>query len=257
MEHSFIDRYSNLDSFIHKLDPRTKLLTTLAFVIVVVVTPPTRWQAFACYFMLIIGLFLLSKLPPVHVLKRALVIIPFVLLIGIFNLFKPGETVTSFYIWHWQISVTYEGLLVFWNVFIKASLSILSLILLSSTTNFTRLLKGLEQLRMPDVIVMTLSFMYRYIFVIVDEAMRMRQARESRNFGGNWIWQIKTIGNMVGTLFLRSYERGERVYEAMVSRGYEGRIRMIGSLSYSQRDAYFGSIALLLLISISLVPLFW
>jgi len=257
VEHSFIDRYSNLDSFIHRLDPRAKLITTLAFILAVVVTPPTKWPAFAGYFVLISILLLLSKLPPLYVFKRALVIIPFVLLIGIFNIFKPGEVVASFHIWHWQVSITYEGLLVLWNVFVKASLSILSLILLSSTTKFTNLLKGLEQLRMPRVMVMTLSFAYRYIFVLADEAMRMWRARESRNFGGKRIWRIKTIGHMVGTLFLRSYERGERIYAAMVSRGYEGQIRVLSSLSFSQRDAYFSTITLLLLISIGLVIIFW
>ena len=105
--------------------------------------------------------------------------------------------------------------------------------------------------------VMILSFMYRYIFVIVDEVMRMKRARECRNFGGKRIWQIKTVGNMVGTLFLRSYERGERVYQSMVSRGYEGQIRTLDSLSFSQRDAYYNTIVLVLLISVCLITLLW
>jgi len=256
MEHDFLDRYSNLDSFIHKLDPRTKLITTLAFILAVVLTPATKWQAFVCYFALVAGMLLLSKLPLTYVLKRALVIIPFVLLVGIFNLFKPGEAVASLNVWHWQISITEEGLLVFRNVLLKATLSILSLILLSSTTKFSSLLKGLEQLRIPKVIIMILSFTYRYIFILVDEAMRMRRARDSRNFGGKRIWRIKTIGNMVGTLFLRSYERGERVYTAMVSRGYEGHIKTTRSLTFSYRDVYFGMAALLMLASTSLTTQF-
>lgn len=257
MEHNFIDQYSDLDSLIHKLDPRTKLITTLAFITAVVVTPPDRWEAFAGYFVLIGSMLLLSKLPPLYVFKRALLILPFILLIGVFNIFKSGESVASFHVWHWQLSITSEGLLVFWDVFIKASLSILSLILLSSTTKFAHLLKGLEQLRMPRIMVMILSFMYRYIFVIIDEVMRMKRARDSRNFGGKRIWQIKTIGNMVGTLFLRSYERGERVYQSMVSRGYEGQIRTLDSLSFSQRDAYYNTAIFLLLLFIGLTTLFW
>jgi len=257
MEHNFLDRYSDLDSLIHKLDPRTKLITTIAFIFAVVLTPATEWQAFACYFTLVASLVLLSKLPLLYVLKRALVIIPFVLLVGIFNLFRSGEAVASLHIWHWQVSITQEGLLVFWNVFVKASLSMLSLILLSSTTKFSNLLKGLQQLRMPRVMVMILSFAYRYIFVLVDEAMRMRRARDSRNFGGKRVSQIRTIGNMIGILFLRSYERGERVYAAMVSRGYDGQIRETSPVIFSHRDAYFGIATLLLLVSISLVTLFW
>jgi len=126
-----------------------------------------------------------------------------------------------------------------WNVVIKAWLSILSLIVLSSTTKFSELLKGLEQLRMPKVMVMILSFMYRYIFVLVDEVIRMKQARDSRNFGGKRTWQLKTIGNMVGTLFLRSYERGERVYGAMVARGFEGQTRTLTNLRFQAVDLYY------------------
>ena len=128
----------------------------------------------------------------------------------------------------------------FWNILVKAWLSILSLILLTSTTKLSNLLKGLEQLRLPRVMVMILSFMYRYLFVLVDEVMRMRQARDSRNFGGGRLWQIRTIGNMIGTLFIRSYERGERVYAAMVARGFDGQTRTLESSSFRQLDAYFG-----------------
>jgi len=240
VKHGFLDRYSDLDSFIHKLDPRTRFITTFAFILVVVLTPPTRWQAFALYFALLAGLILLSKLPPLYVLKRSLVIVPFVLMIAIFiPFFRPGEVVGSYNVWLWELSITYSGLLVLWNVVIKAWLSILSLIVLSSTTKFSELLKGLEQLRMPKVMVMILSFMYRYIFVLVDEVIRMKQARDSRNFGGKRTWQLKTIGNMVGTLFLRSYERGERVYGAMVARGFEGQTRTLTNLRFQAVDLYY------------------
>ncbi|GAI09859.1 unnamed protein product, partial [marine sediment metagenome] len=101
--------------------------------------------------------------------------------------------------------MTYDGLLVLANVVIKAWLCILSLILLSATTKFADLLRGLKQLGIPKVIILILSFMYRYIFVLVDEVMRMRRARDSRNFGGGRLRQLRTLGNMLGTLFIRSY----------------------------------------------------
>ena len=82
--------------------------------------------------------------------------------------------------------------------------------------------------------------MYRYIFVLVDEILRMKQARDSRNFGGNRLWQLRTIGNMIGTLFIRSYERGERVYAAMLARGYVGRTRTLNRLNFRLADVYFG-----------------
>ena len=258
MKHSFIDQYSDRDSFIHRLDPRTKFITTLIFILVVISTPPTRWQAFALYFLIIATLLLLSRLPTIYVLKRSLVIMPFVLLIAIFiPFFKEGEVAGSYNIWLWQVSVTYSGLQVLWNVLIKAWLSILSLILLTSTTKLANLLKGLEQLRMPRVMVMILSFMYRYIFVLVDEVMRMKQARDSRNFGGKRLWQMRTIGNMIGTLFIRSYERGERVYAAMLARGFDGQSRTLDRLNFRQADAYFGIAFSLVLILTSVANLLY
>lgn len=251
MKHSFLDRYSDIDSFIHRLDPRTKVITTFAFILVMVLTPPTGWQAFALYFAIIAGLVLISKIPPFYVLKRSLVIVPFVLFITIFIPFlKSGEPSGSYNIWIWQVSNS--GLLILWNVLIKAWLSMLSLILLSSTTKFSELLNGLEQLRLPKVMVMILSFMYRYIFVLVDEVIRMKQARDSRNFGGKRTWQLKTIGNMVGTLFLRSYERGERVYGAMVARGFDGETRTLSTPHFRTADLYFTAVFLICLALVGL-----
>ena len=240
MKHSFIDQYSDRDSFIHRLDPRTKFITTLVFILAVALTLPNRWQAFALYLFLIVTLIFVSRVPILYVLKRSLVIMPFVVLIAIFiPFFKEGEVAGSYNIWLWQVSVTYSGLQVLWNILAKAWLSILSLILLTSTTKLANLLKGLEQLRMPGVMVMILSFMYRYIFVLVDEVMRMKQARDSRNFGGKRLWQIRTIGNMIGTLFIRSYERGERVYGAMLARGFDGKSRTLDRLNFRQADVFF------------------
>jgi len=240
MKHSFIDQYSDRDSFIHRLDPRTKFMATLAFILAITLTPPGRWQAFAVYFCLIAVLVLISKVPVLYVLKRSLVIMPFVLLIAVFiPFFKEGEVAGSYNIWLWQVSVTYSGLQVLWNILAKSWLSVLSLILLTSTTPVAKLLDGLERLRLPRVLIMILSFMYRYIFILVDEVMRMKQARDSRNFGGGRLWQIRTIGRMTGTLFIRSYERGERVYTAMLARGFNGHSRTLSQLNLKPADAYF------------------
>ena len=258
MKHSFLDQYSDRDSFIHRLDPRTKFITTLVFILAVITTPPTRWQVFALYLFLIATLIFLSRVPIFFVLKRSLVIIPFVALMAIsIPFFKEGEAVGSYNLWLWQVSVTYSGLQVFWNILAKAWLSILSLILLTSTTKLTNLLHGLGQLHMPRVMVMILSFMYRYLFVLVDEVMRMKQARDSRNFGGKRLWQIRTIGNMVGTLFIRSYERGERVYAAMVARGFDGQPRPLDRLNLRPVDAYFGVGFSLMLILASVASLLY
>ena len=256
MKHSFVDKYSDLDSLIHRLDPRTKFIASLVFIISVVLTPTSNWRAFALHLCLVTSLLIIAKLPPFYVLKRSLVIFPFVLLVAVFIPFlKPGEIAGSYNIWLWQVSVTYAGLLILANVAVKAWLCILSLILLSATTELVDLLKGLKQLGIPKVIILILSFMYRYIFVLVDEAMRMRQARDSRSFGGGRLRQLKTLGNMIGTLFIRSYERGESIYAAMLCRGFGDEIRSLRQLGFKRIDASFGVAFGLVIISSAII--FW
>lgn len=256
MKHSFIDKYSDLDSLIHRLDPRTKFIASLAFIISVVLTPTSNWRAFALHLCLMTFLLIIAKLSLFYVLKRSLVIFPFVLLVAVFIPFlTPGEVAGSYNIWLWQVSVTYAGLLILANVAVKAWLCIFSLILLSATTRFVDLLKGLKQLGTPKVIILILSFMYRYIFVLVDEAMRMRQARDSRSFGGGRLRQLKTLGNMIGTLFIRSYERGESIYAAMLCRGFGGEIHSLRQLGFKRIDASFGVAFSLVIISSAII--FW
>ncbi len=258
MTHSLVDPYVARDSLVHRLDPRTKLLIALLVIVAVALTPPDGWLAFAACSAALFIWFLISRAPPLHVLKRCLAILPFVLLIAVFvPFFKEGEVAGSFSIWDWHVSVTYSGLEALRSILIRASLSILSLVLLTSTTRVIDLLKGLEQLHMPRVAIMLLSFMYRYIFVLVDEAMRMKQARDSRSFGGRRWWRMRTVGNMIGTLFIRSYERGERVYAAMVARGFDGRTRALGRLRFKPADAYFAVGSALLIIAGGLASLSW
>jgi len=249
VKHSFLDQYSDRDSLVHRLDPRTKLITSLCLITAVVLTPPDRWFAYGVYFLVLAVLVVISKVPVFYVIKRSFLIMPFVLMIAIFiPFFKEGEVAGSYNIWMWQVSVTHSGLEVLRNIIVKAWLSIVCLTVLSATTRMPDLLKGLERLKMPKIIVMILSFMYRYIFLVVDEAMRMKQARDSRNFGGGRMWQIKTVGRMIASLFIRSYERGERVYAAMTARGFDGHGRSLKVLDFKPADAYYGlSLGLVLL----------
>ncbi|UCG55196.1 MAG: cobalt ECF transporter T component CbiQ [Dehalococcoidia bacterium] len=258
MKHSFLDQYSNRDSIIHRLDPRSKLLVALAFIATIALMPVSSWLVYGMYFIIIATLILLSRVPPLFVFRRSLVIIPFVLLVAVFiPFFKEGELAFVFDIWRWHLSVTHNGLELLWSILAKSWLSILSLILLTSTTGFASLLKGLERLRMPRVMVMLLSFMYRYIFLLTDETMRMKQARNSRNFGSGRLRQISTVGNMIGTLFIRSYERGERIYAAMVSRGFDGHSRTLDRLRFNRTDIYFITSMMLILGIINLFNLFY
>jgi cobalt/nickel transport system permease protein len=134
------------------------------------------------------------------------------------------------------------------NVVVKSWLCILCLIILSSSTKFEELLHGMSRLKVPQVFVQITSFMYRYMFVIADQTMRMQMARDSRNFGMNRSNIFRTMGNMVGMLFIRSYERAERIYAAMLSRGYNGEIVEMNKLKFQLPDAYFALTLCLLLV---------
>lgn len=256
MKHSFLDQYSDGNSFLHRLDARTKFLFVLLFIISIALTPPGSWYVFTVYFVIMATLTLAARLPITYIFRRSLTVMPFVLMIAIFiPFFKSGEIAGSYNIWLWQINVTYSGIQVLLNILVKAWLSILSLIWLTSTTKLTHLLYALERLHFPHILVIILSFMYRYIFVIVDEIMRMKQARDSRNFGGRKLLQLRTMGNMIGTLFIRSYERSERVYIAMVARGFNGQVHVLDPLRFKTGDAVFGVTTCMILVSISVANL--
>ena len=234
----------------HRLDPRTKLLGSLAFILAVVLTPAGNWRVFAVYLLVIVGLVILSRLPLKYVLKRSLVIFPFVIMIAVFvPFFKEGEEALSYSIGAWHVAITYDGLNVLINVVIKSWLCMVCLVVLSSSAKFADLLQGMYRLKVPLVFVQIISFMYRYLFVIEDQAMRMQMARDSRNFGGNKKLVFKTMGNMIGMLFIRSYERAERIYAAMLSRGYTGEIPVAKTSQFGLSDVGFACLLSLLLIS--------
>jgi len=241
MNHAFLDKYSNLNSLIHKLDPRTKTITFLLFIIFVVTTAPTDYFQFLSYSAIILTVVFLSKVPFSYILKRTLVIIPFVLLIAVFVPF---------------VNKDQNGWVIFWNVVIKSTLAVFATIMLSSTTKFHKLLKGFELLKFPKILIMILSFMYRYVFILVDEAQRMERARNSRYFGGEYLRQIKIICNIIGLLFIRAYERGERVYQSMSARGFDGNIITMNKLEYTIRDIYFYIIFIGIILIIKIWSLF-
>jgi cobalt/nickel transport system permease protein len=238
---AFLDRYRDAGTFVHRLDPRAKFLAVLLFIIGVAITQPPAWWAYAAFFVLVAAFALVSRTSPGYLLKRSLIVEPFVFFVAIFvPFFRQGEVLAAVNIGGWHISIFREGTLVFFGIMIKAWLSILALILLTTTTRLPDLLGGLERLRLPRVMVMILSFMYRYIFVLVEEVGRLRTARDSRGYGGGTRrHRIRTVGTMVGTLFIRSYERGERIYNAMLSRGYDGHLRSLRRLAVTTADVLF------------------
>jgi cobalt/nickel transport system permease protein len=157
-------------------------------------------------------------------------------------------------VWGMSISVSDRGLALFVAVLVKSWLSVLASGLLVMTTPFPTLLSALRALGVPHILTAILSFMYRYLFVLVDEAMRLQTAREARSAGsgGTLLWRVRVLGGMVGSLFIRSYERSERIYAAMLSRGYDGQVHGLSTLQWRCRDSWAAAVWGGLMISIAL-----
>lgn len=235
-----IDKHSNLNSPIHRLDPRAKIVSLISFIFILVSTPRGEYMRFPLYFSPLLALMILSRVPPGFIFKRSLFLLPPMLLAGITLPFlTEGEIIASYHLGFLGLNVSIEGIQLFLDILAKSWFSILSVILLTSTTPFPDLLKGFEGLKVPKIMVLTISFMCRYIIVLVDEIMRMKRAWDLRSCGGNSRRHIKTAGDMIGSLFIRSYERAERIYYAMLSRGYSGSIKTLKDFRIQPLDVGF------------------
>jgi cobalt/nickel transport system permease protein len=202
---------------VHHLPARVKLVAMLGFVLAVVITPPQQVWAFAVYGLLLITALVLAELPALHVLKRIGIEVPFVL----FALFLPflggGRRVEVI-----GLSLSEAGLWAAWTVVAKGTLGVGASVILVSTTEIPHLLRGLGQLRVPAVMVAIAGFMVRYLEVVGSELSRMRTAMAARGYAPRWIGEIRALGAAGGALFIRAYERGERVHQAMLARGFSG-----------------------------------
>ena len=192
-------------------------MAVLAFIVVSVATPITRWQAFIAYFIAIFVVSLVAKIPTFTLLTRALIEIPFIFFAILMPFFGSGERFEV-----GPLNLYRESLLAGAAIVVKGTLGVLSAVVLSTSTTARELLRGLEKLRLPKLMVQIAAFMLRYVNVINDEMERMKVARESRGFIATGMKDWKVLATAASALFIRSYERGERVHLAMLSRGYSG-----------------------------------
>jgi len=235
VEHGFLDRYSGMDSPVHRLDPRAKIALVAAFAVIVVSTPPPRPMAFVVYAGLLAWGCALARVPVGYVLVRALGVLPFSVLVAVWMPFMAdGPTVAVF---GGRLHLSVPGLWVFAGVVMKSFLGAASSIWLVSTTPFASLLAALRKMGAPAIVVDLLALTYRYLFVLVGEAMRLRRAAAARGYRPHWLGQAWLIGRLIGRLFMRSYERAERVYAAMVLRGFTGRMPAAAPLRFRAADA--------------------
>ena len=234
MKHGFLDRYSDLTSSLHSFSATAKVIVFLALIIICVTTAPTALLSFAGYLVFLAVCLVVSRVPLIHVLRRSLVILPFLAIAALSIPFfsRAAEARNA-------VTGAHPGWIVFQGIALKSFISVSSLILLSATTPFPSFLSALRKLRTPRVLISLMSFTYRYLFLMIEEFERMVRARDARCYGGGWLWQTKVVGRMVGTFFVRSYERAERVYHAMTSRGFDGRVPVEDARPMRLKDYLF------------------
>jgi cobalt/nickel transport system permease protein len=206
-------------SRIHRAPAHLKVLALLGFVLVVVATPQDWYPVFGVYLLVLAGVVAVSRVPPTYLLKRMVVEVPFVLFALLLPFVSRGPDIEV-----WGLSLSESGLTAAAGLLMKGTLGVLASLTLAATTEPQDLLIGLERLRLPDLLVQIMGFMVRYLDVVTSEMQRMKVARESRGFNARDPRQWPVLARSAGALFIRSYERGERVHLAMLSRGYTGRM---------------------------------
>lgn len=203
MRHDFLDRYSRQDSPLHRASAEAKLACALGVVGLTVAAPLGALPYFAGLTCGLVAAALVARIPFGYLAQRLLWMEPLVLGVGVLTLLQPGG---------WKI---------FLGIAMKSTLSLVTMVLLANTTPFAEVLRVLRRVRVPGLLVTTLALMYRYLFVLVDEAERMHRARAARSFDRRRWHGWKTLGTVVGQLFVRSTERAERIYAAMLARGWQ------------------------------------
>ncbi len=195
--------HSGLDSPVHRLPAALKLGLGLAVIIGTVLAPLSWTGWFVSVGTGLVLMAVLSRLPFLFLVKRLVVLSPIVLGVALVNAWQPtgrGE-------WH--------------VVALKSAICLLTVILVSNTTPFSKILPVLKSVRVPGLLITTIALMHRYLFVLLDESERMRRARLSRTFTRNRKFQWRAMSTVVGQLFVRASERAERIYDAMCARGWK------------------------------------
>ena len=231
---TLLDRYLPGESIVHRADPRLKLALALALILATATLPSGAWLAFASMIGIVWSAVLVSRLSVSRVALRSTIALPFAM-VAVPTLFnRPGDVLFELDVGLTVLEATDAGLAFFVTVLLKSWTSVTAAVLLTATTPQIELLRALRAIRVPSIIVTIVSMTYRYLFVLVDEAQRMLRARQSRSAsaggrsGGSVAWRARVTGNMAGSLFVRSLDRSDRIYQAMLARGYDGTVRRIG-----------------------------
>lgn len=211
-------------SVVHRLPAETKILSLVAFALVVVATPARLWPAYLVDAALLVAVAAIAGLRPGPLLRRGVVELPVLVFVAVLPFVASGPRVEML-----GIPVSQAGVVAAATLFAKATLGVFAALILAATTEGRDLLGGLERLRLPGVLIAILSFMLRYVVIMADDLRRLRLARLAR--GGSPRGQLAAVAGGAGLLFVRGYERGERVQRAMIARGYTGRMPALAALA--------------------------
>lgn len=229
----YLDTLSYGDSVIHRLDPRAKLIATVSFVVTVISFPKYEITGLLPFFLFPVMVFSLGDIPVKFILKKVLMVSSFALFIGIFNPLL--DTRPMYIVFGLPIS---GGWVSFFSIMLKFFLTITSALLLIATTSFPGVCHALQKTGVPEIFVSQLLFLYRYVFVLADEAMKVARARDMRSFGKRGLGTT-AFTSIIGSLFLRTVVRAERVYQAMLARGFTGRLYPLRPYRFARADAAF------------------
>lgn len=255
MHAHFLDPYRPLTSPVHALDPRVKFVLALSYILTTALTPVGTWPVYVLLLAIMLAVEILSGLGIRYVHRRALLALPFILAALPLLFTTRGETWISLF----GLVLNLEGLERFISIALKSWLSVQAAIVLAACTSFPDLLTAMRAVRIPRLLVALFGLMWRYLFVLADEAIRLMRARASRSgeagagsgrTGGSIAWRAKVAGGMAGNLFLRGLERSDRIYMAMLSRGYDGEVRSfpLPAIPMAHRLVLAGGLALLALL---------
>lgn len=243
MHANAFDRYYHAESPLHRLDPRVKVVLMVAFILSNALLPDGAWSAFGLAWIVILFANHFSNLGIEFSFKRSFIALPFALA-AVSAIFMPaGQPLAEWTLGPLQLIPTDAGVLRFISIMLRAWLSVQAGIMLVAVTPFPDMIHAFEHLRVPAILTTIIAFLYRYLFVLTDEVMRLLRARDARSAalpglksGRSVFWRAKIAGNMAGQLFLRSYERSDRIYNAMLARGYQGQLRTLRAHTLTRRD---------------------
>lgn len=230
-----MERTARMQSPLHRTDARAKLLVTVVFLVTMLSVPPYRLSELLLFFVFPIFTCAMGGLRYGPIFRRSLVVLPFVAFIGVFNLFYDREPVFRV-----GALVITAGWISFLSIILRGLLSVQALLVLIGSTGYHRLCRSLQQLGVPAVFTTQLLFVYRYLFILIEEAAAMQQARDARSFGRK-SYPLKVWGTLVGQLLIRTFDRAERISRAMLARGFTGRIPegMSERPAWKMRDTLF------------------